>query len=449
MMLDSLFSPSSIAVIGASNNPNKWGHVVLKRIVESGYDGDIYPVNIKEKIIEIPSLNVEMDAYKDISFIKNDIDMAIIAIPSDSAIKITGELCKNNVKNIVMLSAGFSETLTERGINKELLLKGIIDKYDANLLGPNTLGFINTDIKLNASIIPYMPKTGGLSFISQSGSMGLAIMKKMHDEDVGIDIMVSVGNQLDIDYSKLIDYMDCRNATDAIFMHIEGIKHGMKFIKSARNCSKKIYCMKTGITDASFKAVSSHTGALAGSDAVYNGIFEQFGIKRIYRVQQIFDIAQLVTYLKNKSPSGNRVGVFSCGGGAGIITFDNLTELLPARFSGETIDAISNIIPSFGSSNNPIDSAAASDYDTYYNSLKVLCRDSNIDLIITIYVDGGFIDIKEPQNAVIDAERECGKPIIYCQFANDDIKKVRNAGIPSFTDIEEMCDALNLYFRGG
>lgn len=405
-MLSSIFEPASIAVIGASNNETKWGGIILKNILK-GYKGPVYPVNPKDKKIQ------GLASYFSVLDIPGTVDMAVIVIPSRSVLPIVEECGQKGVKGLVVVSAGFSETGSTGGeLEKELV--SLVRKYGMKMIGPNTLGIINEPFNLNASIIGKLPKHGSISFITQSGTLGLAIADWTIEMGLGLCKVISTGNKADTDDVDLINYLNNDPSTGVIAMYIEGIRRGREFLEAARRIKKPIIAIKTGRSKRGMKAVFSHTGSIAGSDEVYSAAFKQAGILRVDTIDEIFDSA--LAFTCQPLPKGNNVAILSNGGGASIVAADecerqgmNIVDL-----AQETKDKIKSVIPEFGSSSNPIDTAGTVSFTIYNEAIKALLRDPNVDALIVIYVHTQMSNAIPPAEAVVEIKLKCPKPVIAC-----------------------------------
>ncbi len=271
LMLSKVLEPDSIAVIGASSNREKWGYRILDNIISGGYSGEVYPVNPNEDEV------LGMSCYPSVLDLPRRVDLGIIAVPAKIVPAVLEECGRKGVGGIVIVSAGFSE-VGNRALENEV--SDIARDYDMRMTGPNTFGFINTHLHLNASIIPQMPEKGGISFITQSGTFGLSLVDWAVSQQMGLHLIVGVGNKADVDDSDLLEYFDADRHTKTIMMYIEGIERGRRFIDVASRIRKPVIALKTGRSRAGSRAALSHTGTLAGTDRIYDGAFKQAGVIR-------------------------------------------------------------------------------------------------------------------------------------------------------------------------
>lgn len=445
-MLDSIFYPGSIAVIGASNNEIKWGGRILKNIL-SAYKGKVYPVNPGETNIQ------GLDSYHSVLDIPGEVEMALIIVPAKFVLSVVEECGKKGVKGLIVISAGFGETGNDE-LEKELV--SIVRKYGMRMIGPNTLGIVNEPAGLNASIIGRFPSPGSISFITQSGSLGLALAEWTIDTGIGLSKVISTGNKADTDDVDLIEYLNNDPSTGVIAMYVEGIKRGREFIDAVRRVRKPIVAIKTGRSKRGAKAVFSHTGSIAGSDEVYSAAFRQAGILRVDNIDELFDAA--LAFSCQPLPSGNNVAILSNGGGASIVAADecerhglNIVDLNP-----ETREKIKKVLPQFASNSNPIDTAGTVSFEIYHNSIKALHDDPNVDAIIVIYVHTMMFSAMPPAEAVVEMKQKCikaksRKPIIACWMGGagteEGVEILKSGCIPNYPVPERAVKALSCLIK--
>lgn len=440
MTLKSIFEPDSIAVVGASASPGKWGNNILKNLLDSGFEGEVYPVNPRENEI------MGRTCYPSVLDIPGPVDLAVIAIPGSLVFRVTEECGKKGIPGIIMITAGFSETGDEgRRLEKKLI--EIVERYSMRLVGPNSLGVVNSAIRMNASIISRLPNPGGISFITQSGTLGLALADWTMEMGLGLHIVVSTGNKSNIDDVDLLEYLDEDPNTKVIAMYVEGINRGREFMNVAKRISKPILAVKAGRTESGSKAVFSHTGSLAGSDKVYSAAFKQAGIIRVENIDDLFDSALALSV--QPAPRGKRVGILSNGGGASIIASDacermglDIPELQP-----DTREKIKELVIGFASARNPVDTAGMATYDLYNGIVRQMLLDPNIDAMIVIYVHTVMWDASIPARAIVDIHRgTCSKPVIACWMGGagteNGVDILKEGGLPNYPVPERAVKAL-------
>ena len=436
--LSPIFEPKSIAVVGASNIETKWGGRILKNLL-SNFKGEVYPVNPKEKTVQ------GVPAYPSISDIPKSVELAIITIPSKFVLPIVEECGQKGVKGLVVVSAGFSET-GKAGAELEKKLVSIVRKYGMRMIGPNTLGIVNETIGMNATIIGRLPTTGTISFITQSGTLGLAIADWTIDMGLGLCKVISTGNKADTDDVDLIEYLNSDSGTGVIAMYSEGINRGKEFMEAARRIKKPIIAIKTGRSEKGARAVFSHTGSMAGSDDIYSAAFRQAGILRVDTIDEVFDAA--LAFSCQPLPKGNNVAIVSNGGGASIVAADecdrhgiNIVDL-----TDKTKEKIKKVIPEFASASNPIDTAGTVSYDIYNEVTSALLNDPNVDAVIVIYVHTVMSDAIPPAEAVMDMMNKSTKPIISCWMGGTGTEKgveiLKNGCMPNYSVPERAVKAL-------
>ncbi|MGQ9587878.1 MAG: acetate--CoA ligase family protein [Thermoplasmata archaeon] len=418
--LKPIFSPKSIAVIGASRSPSKIGYEILQNILVQGYTGKVFPINP-----EAPQI-MGLKAQPSVVAVKEDIDLAVIAVPAEFVPKVMTECAKKKVKGAIVISSGFAET-GERGKELEDEVLQIARKGGIRLIGPNTLGYKDPIDSLDAAFVFGMPMPGEIALISQSGALCIGMIYYANGEHIGLSRVISVGNKADIDDADLIDYLDKDPATKVIAMYIEGIKDGKKFLDAARRCRKPIVAIKAGRTPAGSAAASTHTGSLSGSDAVYDSAFRQVHIQRAYDVIELFDFARALAY--QPAALGNRVGIISNGGGAGIMIADwcESIGLKVPNISKKTTDALRPHLPSITSARNPLDVTGDARFHRYYATGSIMLSDPNVDALIMTCVHAGIARPREYVGAVIklvEEKRNLRKPIVACWVGGPEIDEV-------------------------
>lgn len=438
--LKHLLSPASIAVIGASRDQGKWGYKVYDNIKSGTYEGSVYPVNPTADEVQGDK------CYPDVREVPGDIDLAVVIVPSYHALKVVEDCGEKGVKALSVITAGFSET----GGAGAALERAILERtrhYHMRMLGPNTMGFINMSIGLNASIVPKMPVKGEISFISQSGALGLALVDWSIGSQLGLNCVVSTGNKADVSEADLLGYFEKDDNTWTIAMYIEGLKDGRKFMEAAMKVKKPVLAIKAGVSQAGARAAASHTGSLAGSDSVYNAAFRQCGVIRVEGVEEMFDAAMALS--TQPKPKGNRVAILSNGGGAAIMASDACERrgMRVPPLNKYTRAGIARLLPAFASVKNPIDTVAKSDYAVYREAMDALLKDDDIDCVMALYVHGGFTDAMEPARAVVDAAKErYPKPIVACWMGGAAIEEVarmfRKNRVPFYSVPERAAEAL-------
>lgn len=412
-MLDSLFNPESIAIIGASRTEGKLGYAVLANVIESGFPGSIYPINPKADDI------LGYQAYASLSDAPGSIDLAVIVIPAKYVMQALEECAAEEVGAVIVISAGFRETGRE-GREKERQMAEIAEKHDMPIVGPNCLGVIDTVVPYNASFAVGMPINGGIAFMSQSGALCTGILDVALAENIGFSRFVSLGNKAHLNELDFIQSWAEDDSTKVILAYLEGIVDGERFIREAREISKKkpIIAIKSGVTSGGSRAVSSHTGTLAGSERAYEAAFKQAGVIRAGSIGELFDFA--IGLGRQPLPAGRRVAIVTNAGGPGIMATDALEKsgLKLAGLTPETQQELQEVLPDAASVLNPIDVLGDARSDRYKAAFKAALADENVDLLMVILTPQFMTEIEETANALADAAEaqpaDSRKPVVAC-----------------------------------
>ncbi|MFQ5834288.1 MAG: acetate--CoA ligase family protein, partial [Candidatus Thorarchaeota archaeon] len=377
--IDVLFNPRSIAVIGASATKGKLGNDVVRNLIESGYKGQIYPINPKGG--EILGLKV----HRSVSEVAGKVDVAVIVIPARFVLPVVEECGKKGVRALVVITSGFKEVGHE-GQEAEKKLVELAEKYKMVLQGPNCLGIVNTFAPYNASFAAGTPEKGTVAFASQSGALMTGILDWSLMEKIGFSKFVSLGNKAHLDESDFIEAFGRDPDSTFILLYIESVMDGRRFMnvcrKIARN--KPIFVIKSGVSAAGARAASSHTGSLAGSDMAYTVAFKQSGVIRADSMSELFEVANV--FDDCHLPAGNRVAIVTNAGGPGIITTDacEANGLQIAQFSSATIDRLKEGLPPAASVYNPIDALGTAQPDDYALCVDAALSDENVDSLLVL-----------------------------------------------------------------
>ena len=440
--LDPLFKPSSIAVVGASNKVGKVGYLVVRNLLASGYGGSIYPINRKE--VEVQGL----EAYTSVSEVPGEVEMVTICVPSRYVPGVMEEAGDKGARSAVIITAGFSE-VGKDGRDLELEVEEIADRYGMRVLGPNCLGVVNTYHDMNATFASRTPRKGSLTMISQSGAVCGAVLDWAEQNAVGFSKFISVGNKLDIEEADLIDYLRYDEDTKIIMMYIEGIKAGREFVAAARAASrdKPVLALKSGRTDAGAKAASSHTGAIAGADSVFEAAFRKAGIMRVKALTEFFDFAKAFTQLP--LPRGGRVAIVSNAGGFAVVSSDAVADepdLSMASFTKETLDDLSHHLPAECNIYNPIDVLGDARLDRYRLSVEAMMRDDNVDAVLVIMAPVGGTMVAQIANYLAELGQRAPKPVVVSLMGGADMEEgihiLRGSRVPNFESPERAIHTL-------
>lgn len=436
-MLDYFFTPRSVAVLGASNDPLKLGYEVFKNLKE--YGGKVYPVNIKDEVVQ------GAKAYKSVKDIPDKVDLAVIVVPKRFVKQSLIDCGEKGVKGVIIITAGFGET-GEEGKKEERELVEIAHKYGMRIIGPNCVGIMDTHSNLNATFI-MKAKKGSVAFVSQSGALGAGIVYKTIKEDIGFSKFISVGNMSDVDFADLMEYLAEDKNSKAIALYIEGIKDGKRFMEVAKKVSKKkpIIALKAGKSESGARAASSHTGSLAGSYAIYEAAFKQSGILVANTIDEMLSMARAFT---QPLPKGKRVAIMTNAGGPGVLTADEIDKrgLKLANLEEETMQKLRSFLPPMAAVKNPVDMIASARGEEYYKTAKLLLEDENVDMLIAICVVPTFagMTLTEHAEGVIRAVKETnnGKPVLALFMAGYVSEKAKelleSEGIPTYERPEDV-----------
>lgn len=378
--LDKIFNPKSVAVIGASDEEGSVGYALMRNFMESGFEGRVFPVNIKKSQV------MGLSAYQSIEKVPEPIDLGIIATPAKTVPEVLEQCGKAGINGIIIISAGFKEIGLEGKVLEEKIIE-IKKKYGMRIVGPNCLGIIRPINRLNATFVSKMPKAGNIAFLSQSGALGSAILDWALHENIGFSNFISLGSMIDVDFGDLIDYFGTDPKTKSILMYIEGITDARKFMSAARHFArtKPIIVVKAGKFSESAKAAASHTGSLTGEDMIYDKAFKRAGMVRVEEIADLFNSAEVLGM--QPIPRGPNLAIITNAGGPGVMATDALIAQggTLAKFSEKTMETLDRILPRFWSRGNPIDILGDANADRYRAVVEACFSDDNIDGIIIIY----------------------------------------------------------------
>ncbi|MBD3354633.1 hypothetical protein GF361_01450 [Candidatus Woesearchaeota archaeon] len=458
--LEKLFKPKSVAVIGASRDPDSVGYGILKNIVKGcvfeneyckPFKGRIYAVNPNaDKILNIRS-------FPKITEIKEDVDLAVIAVPAKIVPSVMMDCVKKKVKAMIVISAGFAE-LGEQGEKLQEKIKNIAQKADIPLIGPNCLGIIRPSSNLNASFAPAMPPEGNIAFVSQSGAIADSIIDWAIENHYKFSNIISYGNRADIDIHDFIEYLSKDEKTDAIAVYLEGLKDGKRFMEVASKASKKkpIIILKAGRTEEGTKAIASHTGSLAGSYEIYKAAFRQSNVIIADTIEELFDLAKA---LANQPPcKENAVAIVTNGGGCGVLAADHCTELgvnivKLKKSTVEKLDKTGKMHPAYSKA-NPLDIVGDALPERYRAAMETLLKEKYIFGLIVIQTLQTMTDPEEDANIIIELSKKYPqKPIICVYMGGRFSKRSRNIleanQIPNYHDIKKAALAMDALIKRG
>ncbi len=444
--LERIFKPDSLAIIGASERPGSIGDSLMKNVLSGGYKGKVFPVNPKTGIIHgLPACA----AVKDID---QSVDLAIIATPILKVPSIIRECVHARIAGAVILSAGGKE-IGKKGLEVEAKIKEEARKGDLRIIGPNCMGIISTEPGLNASFGSLMPLAGKMAFVSQSGAICAAILDLSMREGIGFSHFVSIGSMLDVDFGDLINYLGEDPGVKSIVLYVESLTNVRKFMSAARAISriKPIVVLKSGRSRAGAAAAASHTGALAGEDAIYDAAFKRCGIERVDTIGDLFDCAELMA--KQPLPAGSGLGIITNGGGPGVMAADALSAqgIEPVSLSEETRKKLDDILPPYWSRSNPVDILGDASPERWRDAMNICLSAREIYALVIIFVPQAMSSGDDIARAVSELirSRPC-PPLFAVWMGGENVANGRailnEAGIPTYETPERAINAfVHLY----
>ncbi len=423
-MLDGLFDPKVVAVIGATPKEGKVGNILLKNL--KNFRGKVYAVNPKYEEI------LGFECYPSVEEIPDEVDLAVVAVPANVVPEVLESCGRKGVKNVVVISAGFKEA---GNYALERRVAEICRRYGMNMVGPNCLGIINTHNGLNATFGGVMPPKGDIAFLSQSGAFILAVLDWAKANDVGFSKIVSLGNKAVLDEADFMRFLAKDEETSVIMLYLEGVSDGRKFMEVAREVSKvkPVIAMKSGRTEAGAKAASSHTGSLAGSFVAYRTAFRQCGIVEAESIEDLFEYSLALRRIRRVEGG---IAVVTNSGGPGVMASDAIEEfgLRMAKFESGTIEKLREFLPPMANVYNPVDVLGDADAERFGKALKVVEKDKNVGAIIAILTPTAQIDFFKASEFVLSVD----KPVITCFMGGESVRSavdvLKRHGIVNFLD---------------
>jgi len=438
--LRELFAPATVAVVGATDREGAVGRAILENL-QADFDGEIIPINPNRESV------LGETCYPDVESAP-DVDLSVIVVPPPIVLEAIRESATAGVKNVVVITAGFAETGGD-GAARERELEALAAEYDLNLVGPNSLGTMNTRNGMNATFGPENALEGGVSFMSQSGAFITAVLDWANEQGIGFRDVVSLGNKTVLDETDFVEEWGSDPETDVIIGYLEGIDRGDRFVETAREVSKEtpIVLVKSGRTDAGAQAASSHTGAIAGSEAAYETGLEQAGVLRARSVQELFDWARALSGLP--MPKSDGVAVVTNAGGPGVLTTDAVgdADLEMASFTDETIEALGESMPDEANIYNPIDVIGDADITRFEKALDIALSDPNVGSAVVVSAPTAVLEYDRLAEVVIEQRERHQKPVVTSLMggsrsrAAEDV--LRDFGIPNYFDPARAVSGLN------
>ena len=415
--LKPFFSPDSVAVIGASPRARSIGGELFRNILRGDFVGAAYPVNRSGGSV------AGVRAYESVAQIGEPVDLAVVCVPGETVLAAAAEALRAGVRALCVISAGFAE-MGPAGRERQDRLVELVRAGGARLLGPNCLGIAVSASRLNATFGPRSVPAGTIGFSSQSGALGLALLERAAERGLGLSSFVSVGNKADVSSNDLLEYWEDDANTDVVLLYLESFGNPRKFGRLARRVARKkpIVAMKAGRTAAGARAASSHTAALAGSEAAVDALFHQAGVLRADSLEELLDLTSLLS--SQPLPRGNRVAILTNAGGLGILCADacEAAGLLLSDLSSQTRKRLGSIFPAEASVSNPVDMLGSAVASTYAEAVPLLLCDHAVDAVIALFVPPVVAGADEVASAIVHAVKNAGKtekPVLACVISAD------------------------------
>ena len=444
--LDAIFAPKTVAVIGATDRSGSVGKTLMWNLISHPFGGTVYPVNPKRENV------LGIKAYPDITAIPETIDLAIIATPAVTVVDLISQCGKAGVKGVIILSAGFRET-GEDGIALEQEILKQARHHNIRIIGPNCLGIMNPNLGLNATFANQMARPGNVGFISQSGALCTAILDWSRRENVGFSAFVSIGSMIDVDWGDLIYYLGDDPHTTSIAIYMESIGDARSFLSAAREValSKPIIVIKGGCTEAAAQAAASHTGTLAGQDAVLDAAFRRCGVLRVNTIEDLFNMTELLA--KQPRAKGKRLTILTNAGGPGVLATDALIKEggKLANLTPETIYHLDQVLPSHWSGSNPIDILGDATAQRYQEALRIAVADPNSDGVLVILTPQAMTDSNAIARQLTEIAKKLKKPLLASWMGGETVAKgeeiLNDAGIYTMPYPDEAAHLFNLMWK--
>jgi acetyl coenzyme A synthetase (ADP forming)-like protein len=439
---DQLLTIRSIAVVGASQDPNKVGYAIMRNLLP--FPGSLYPVN--PKATEILGRTV----YPSLSAIPENVDVAVVAIPAKGVPQLVKEAGEKKVPLVIIISSGFREA-GEAGRKIEEDVLATAQKYGIRIMGPNCLGLMLPHQGINTTFDPVSPKPGKIAFISQSGAIITTVVDWSLPEEIGLSAVISIGNQADLTFEDFVQFAGNDTHTKAIILYVEQIRHGRRFMETVSRITPKkpVVAIKAGASAVGQKAASSHTGSLAGSHAVYMAAFRQAGIIPVNSIRGAFQTAELLA--SEGYPKGTRAVVITNAGGFGVLSSDYAEQngIRMIEFSKELILELDGVLPANWSRANPIDMVGDSSADRFAKTFDIMIKNQALwDIAFVIAVPSAISDPIRVANEIVRFSKHTHKMIVGCMIGGDSMKTplriLRDAQIPNFPDLEDAFKAVGM-----
>jgi len=440
--LEKFVRPKVIAVVGASDKELSVGGKVFRNILDNGFGGKVYPVNIKYKVVQGQTV------YPTVSDVPEKVDLAIIATPANTIPDILESCALTQVQSVLILTAGFNES-GEDGKKLELKLKEIARKHHIRIMGPNCLGLILPHIQLNATFSNAQALPGQLALISQSGAICASILDWAIDKNIGFSAIFSLGNAIDIGFGDILDYLAQDPHTASILLYIESIHDARHFMSALRTAAKlkPVIVIKAGRDQLGAKAAVSHTGGMIGADDVFDAALRHAGVVRVQTFEQLFSAAKMLT--KKYTIVGNGLMIVTNGGGAGVMAADHAIESKVSLkdLNQKTLAALDKVLPKYWSRQNPIDILGDATPVRYKQTLDICLTDPSADGLLVMLTPVAMSDPLKVASEVIGIAQQTNKPLVTCWLGEKQVKSARDLflshQVPTFNTPEIAVEAFS------
>ncbi len=446
--LDVIFKPQSVAVVGASTRAGSLGRNLFDKMLAADFNGPIYPVHPTAKYVH------SVKAYPTILEVPGPVDLAVIVVPREQVLPAVQQCAQKGVKGLIVITAGFKETGSD-GAAREKALMEIVNAHNLRMVGPNCMGVICTDpnIRLDATFAGAYPPSGKIAFASQSGALGVTILDYAGSLNLGVSMFVSLGNKADISGNDLLEYWRDDSAVNVILMYLESFGNPRKFVQLAREVSRRkpIVMVKSGRSEAGARAVSSHTGAIAGADLAFDALFAQSGVLRANTIEEMFDFAMGLA--NQPLPKGDRVAIVTNAGGPAIMATDACESLglRLAQFSPALRQRLRARLLPEASVANPVDLLPAANEDDYQFSLEQILQDEGVDAIIAISVPPISADAIKVARRISAVAAKSNKTVLGCFMGIKGLAaaaaELQKQAVPAFSFPESAARALAAMVR--
>ena len=408
--LNYLFRPRSVAVIGATDRDNAVGYFAMRNLLNGGFAGPIMPVNPKRQAV------AGVLAYPDVASLPVTPDLAVICVPSRHVVEQVRRLGERGTGAAIVFAAGLATATDDSGRSLQAMMMEAAAAYRMRILGPATLGMIVPAIGLNASFAPHGATPGKIAFVSQSGTLCTAVLDWARPKGIGFSHFISLGDCADVDFGDLLDYLGSDPSTRAILLYIESIHQRRNFMSAARAAArnKPIIAIKAGRVAESARAAQTHTGSLAGSDAVYHAALRRSGMLRVYELEEMFTAVE--TLSRTLPPRGTRLAIISNGGGLGVMAVDELIEVggTLAAFSEETLGKLNAVLPGAWSKDNPVDILIDAKGERYAKALEVLFQAPEVDSVLVLHSPSALSSPIEVAEQIIKTVKTHKANVLAC-----------------------------------